>query len=93
MSSSQPQPAQFRNLPRSRRKQWRVSERYDPLGTCPAPLRYLYAKPAKNAAAGSLPAMVKLKCLECCCWNREEVKRCELVGCALYARTRREPVQ
>jgi hypothetical protein len=33
---------------------------------------------------GSLAAAVKLKCLECSCWVRQEVRDCVITDCALY---------
>jgi hypothetical protein len=33
---------------------------------------------------GSMAAAVKLKCLECSCWVRQEVRDCEITDCALY---------
>jgi len=29
-------------------------------------------------------AAVKGKCLECCCWQRNEVRDCNIEGCALW---------
>ena len=34
-------------------------------------------------------AAIELKCLECCAWDRPEVKRCEISGCPLWAANRR----
>ena len=65
-------------------------ERFDPLGTCPSDLRYRYEKYAQKAASGSLAAAVHLKCPECCCWQQAEVRRCEIVGCPLWARLQRK---
>jgi len=86
------QPAQLRDSGPKRRKEYEVSDRYDPLGTCTPEQQAKYEKVALRAAAGSLPAMVRLKCLECCCWNSAEVKRCEITRCALWARARREEI-
>jgi hypothetical protein len=33
---------------------------------------------------GSMAAAVKLKCLECCCFVRQEVRDCVITDCALY---------
>jgi hypothetical protein len=33
---------------------------------------------------GSLTAAVQLKCLECSCWVRQEVRDCAITDCALY---------
>jgi hypothetical protein len=27
---------------------------------------------------------IRAKCLDCCCWNEAEVKRCEISDCALF---------
>lgn len=27
---------------------------------------------------------VKLKCLDCCCWDKEEVRRCNTITCPLH---------
>jgi hypothetical protein len=27
---------------------------------------------------------IRAKCLDCCCWNEAEVKRCEINDCALF---------
>ena len=61
---------------------------YNPLQYCPSPGKY--EKLAERARNGSPPAMIRLKCLECCCWNSAEVKRCSVKGCALWARAHRE---
>lgn len=63
-------------------------KKYDPLGTCPPPLRRRYANHALKASRGSLVSMIRLKCLECCAWNSAEVRRCEIRGCALWLRAR-----
>ena len=65
---------------------------FDPLATMPSDLpesqkRY-YAKLAEKAPTQYRSA-VKLKCLECCAWDRGEVKRCEVSGCPLWAMNRR----
>ena len=36
-------------------------------------------------AATSYRAAVELKCLDCCAWQRTEVRRCEIRGCPLWA--------
>lgn len=38
----------------------------------------------KKAANGSLIAKVKLKCLDCCCWQRSEVLTCKDKDCPLW---------
>jgi hypothetical protein len=39
---------------------------------------------AKAKAKGGLRTLLKLKCLDCCCWQREEVRRCTCVACPLH---------
>jgi len=80
-------------LPRPPGKKYRAPENYDPLGTLPPGGRSKYLPMLKRASEGSLPAMVRLKCLECCAWSPAEVARCEINQCPLYARNRREEVQ
>jgi hypothetical protein len=38
----------------------------------------------KRHAKGNVRAAVKLKCLECCCWQAQEAAKCKIVGCPLY---------
>ena len=38
-----------------------------------------------SKAATSYRTGVELKCLECCCWERTEVRRCRIVECPLWA--------
>ena len=87
---SSPQPIHLRGLARKPRKKATSPPGYDPLETCPPDKRRRYEKTAKLAANGSLAAIVKLKCLECMCWEHAEVKRCEIRGCALWARARKD---
>ena len=55
----------------------------DLLATCHTEGRSKYLGMAKKAERGRKDA-IRLKCLECCCWNPAEVKRCHLVDCALW---------
>lgn len=84
-----PVPKQFVDLPRAPRKNWDVSEDYDPLAGCPPGLKPKYIRMAQRPRSGSLVAMVRLKCLDCAAWNSAEVARCEIRTCPLWARTRR----
>lgn len=59
---------------------------FDPLQTCPRELRPKFERLAEKAAAGSLAAMAKLKCVECSGWSTREARRCEIRGCALWLR-------
>lgn len=38
----------------------------------------------EKAAKGNVRASVKLKCLECCCWQASEAAKCTVYGCPLY---------
>ena len=72
---------------------------FAPLATMPARLpaskRKAYRALAARADRQPLAA-IKLKCLECCGWERAEAKACSIYGCALWATSRktfaREPV-
>ena len=88
------------NAPKNRKQRYRTifPIEYDPLGTCPPEKKDRYRNAALKAKNGSWPAIVKLKCLECNCWDAPEVKRCEISGCALWPKARtdlceREPVK
>ncbi len=88
MSSAQP--AHLRGLTRKPRKKTTIPPGYDPLGTCPPDQRWKYERTARFAAGGSLAAICRLKCLECVAWYQPEVRRCEIRGCALWARARKD---
>ena len=58
------------------------------------PLAMAGDKAARYAKLGaeahrSYRAAVKAKCLDCCCWDYNEAKRCEIVSCPLWAVNRR----
>ena len=58
----------------------------DPLFHCPEALRPRFAARAAKVQAGtSLRAAIDLRCLDCCCWQPAEVKRCEINACSLWA--------
>lgn len=44
-----------------------------------------YHKLVKRAAAGSLKAAIKLKCLDCSCGDTKDIKCCPVVSCSLWA--------
>jgi len=46
------------------------------------PERYLAR--VKRASKGSIRAIIDLKCLDCTCYQNNEVKNCECVGCPLF---------
>ena len=54
------------------------------LETCPAEAGWSYAVRAEKVAKGSQAEAIRLKCLECCCWNGAEVEKCPIEGCALH---------
>lgn len=62
---------------------------FDPLATCPPDRRQKYRKRAILAEHGGFRAAIELKCLECCGWDRPEVKRCVIMSCALWGISRR----
>lgn len=44
-----------------------------------------YENLAKRVFSGrSRGAAIKLACLQCCCWQRNEVRDCTIGGCALH---------
>jgi hypothetical protein len=43
-----------------------------------------YSGLLKKAGEGSMKSLVKLKCLDCSCWEKNEVKHCQVKTCALY---------
>lgn len=45
-----------------------------------APLERLYFGTGQKSRA----LAVKLKCLDCCCFQREEVRRCPVASCPLW---------
>lgn len=43
-----------------------------------------YEKTVARACAGSMKAAIKLKCLDCVCFERKEVALCTIKDCSLY---------
>ncbi len=43
-----------------------------------------FHKIVDRAAKGSLKAAIKLKCLDCTCFQQKEVRLCELTSCSLW---------
>jgi hypothetical protein len=39
---------------------------------------------AEKAKKGNVRALVALKCLDCCCWQKNEVAACPVTTCPLY---------
>ena len=87
---SNAQPEHLRNLDRKSVQRPEPPARYDPLATCPPEKRDRYENASRKAKKGHWTAILKLKCLECVCWDAPEVKRCEIDGCALWAYTRKD---
>jgi hypothetical protein len=63
----------------------------DVLETCPTEKRAGLAKMAARVAdpdtksgRPSKPAAIRLKCLECCAWQANEVRNCQIFNCALW---------
>ena len=52
------------------------------LENCPNPDKYRLM--AERAAGMSFTSAIRLKCLECCCFNAAEVEKCPIEGCALH---------
>jgi len=51
----------------------------------PASLRARWTKVAERAAAGNARAAIRVKCMDCQCWQRKEVNECQLRDCGLWA--------
>ena len=61
---------------------------FEPLATLPQDVPNSYRRRWERLACNaptSYRAAVELKCLDCCCWERTEVKQCEIRGCALWS--------
>lgn len=54
------------------------------LATCPPAAQWRHAVRAEKVAKGSQAEAIRLKCLECCCFNAAEVEKCPIEGCALH---------
>ena len=37
-----------------------------------------------KAKRGNVRSLIALKCLDCCCWVKAEVRDCEIVECSLH---------
>lgn len=57
---------------------------FDPLHTCPEPLRRRFRRRADLADRHPLKA-IELACIECCGWQRPEAARCEIRTCPLWS--------
>ena len=63
-------------------------EGYEPLALAPEKAKARSSKAADLAHRQPLKA-IRLKCLDCCCWDYTEAKKCEIRTCALWALNRR----
>ena len=54
----------------------------DVLATCPEELKERHRSKVENIHQRS--KAIRLKCLECCCWNEGEVRNCQIFDCALH---------
>ncbi len=45
----------------------------------------MYRKIYEQAVKGSKPAAIKAFCLECACWEKNEIVKCTAAACPLYA--------
>ncbi len=61
---------------------------FAPRATATKEVRDRYEKTAALAHQQPMKA-IKLKCLDCVCWDYAEAKRCEINTCALWAMNRR----
>lgn len=52
--------------------------------TVPALHRPALTRLWEQSAPKSRALAVKMKCMDCCCWQREEVRNCPAVTCALW---------
>lgn len=55
----------------------------DLLASCPADRRDRWRSTALRVGK-SKKAAIRIKCLECCCWQEAEVRRCQIRDCALW---------
>lgn len=64
-----------------RGKKDRSANRLPLLQSTPEEFKPLAAK----VSGGSMKAAIRLKCLECCCWQRKEANECQIKTCALWS--------
>ena len=57
---------------------------FDPLALAPPKARKRYARLAERARTQARAA-TKLGCIECCCWDYAEAKRCEINTCSHWS--------
>ncbi len=63
-----------------------ISKRQEQIAKRLADIPKIYRRIYEQAVKGkSRKAAIHAFCLECVCWQKEEVRRCSDFGCALYA--------
>ena len=70
-----------KNIPRGRRKRINTDMRHE---VCLRNELGEHTKLVERTLQGSMSAAIKLKCIDCCCGDREEVRHCTSYGCPLY---------
>jgi hypothetical protein len=69
--------SKYENFMKSYNKKQRL------LDHVPAGIKFLFLKIVSGEVRSPSNA-IKLKCLDCCVWSREEAKLCETIECALW---------
>jgi len=64
------------------------SRTYDPLVLADVVTRKRFTRRAGKLPT-SMRSQIELKCIECCGWERQEAKQCEINTCALWATNQR----
>lgn len=59
------------------------TEKRDVLATCPQDRQDRWRSTASRVGKSKVAA-IRIKCLECCCWQEAEVRQCQIVNCALW---------
>lgn len=70
-----------KNVPGGRRKRVNTDSRHEQYLRKELPE---HTKLIDRILEGSMKAAIKLKCIDCCCGDREEVRHCTSYGCPLY---------
>ena len=56
----------------------------DLLDGCPQGKQENLKPLVRDTISGSRAKAVRLKCIECCGWDRAEARRCQITSCALW---------
>lgn len=51
----------------------------------PAKMQQSLEKTLRKAATGNMKSAIRLKCMDCSGWNREEVRECLVTDCSLHS--------